>query len=64
MRLIRTLLLTLALGAPAMANAATDMWSDFGIDVNLAGLERSVCECYGVVKKELDRLLSDVKHTQ
>lgn len=29
-----------------------------------AGLERSVCECYGVVKKELDRLLSDVKHTQ
>ena len=26
-----------------------------------AGLERSVCECYGVVKKELDRLLSDVK---
>lgn len=29
-----------------------------------AGLERSVCECYGVVKKELDRLMSDVKHTQ
>jgi len=29
-----------------------------------AGLERSVCECYGVVKKELDRLLSDVKRTQ
>ncbi len=28
-----------------------------------AGLESSVCECYGVVKKELDRLLSDVKHT-
>ena len=26
-----------------------------------AGLERSVCECYGVVKKELDRLLTDVK---
>lgn len=25
-----------------MANAATDMWSDFGIDVNLVGLERSV----------------------
>ncbi len=29
-----------------------------------AGLERSVCECYGVVKKELDRLLSDVKLNQ
>ena len=27
-----------------MANAATDMWSDFGIDVNLVGLERSVWE--------------------
>ncbi len=25
-----------------MANAATDMWSDFGIEVNLLGLERSV----------------------
>ncbi len=25
-----------------------------------AGLEASACECYGVVKKELDRLLSDV----
>jgi len=25
------------------------------------GLERNVCECYGVVKKELDRLLSDVR---
>ncbi len=25
-----------------------------------AGLESGVCECYGVVKKELDRLLSDV----
>lgn len=25
-----------------MANAAADMWSDFGIDVNLQGLERSV----------------------
>lgn len=25
-----------------MANAAADMWSDFGIDVNLLGLERSV----------------------
>ncbi len=28
-----------------------------------AGLECSVCECYGVVKKELDRLMSDVKQT-
>lgn len=28
--------------------------------LNRAGLESSVCECYGVVKKELDRLLSDV----
>jgi peptide/nickel transport system substrate-binding protein len=27
-----------------MANAAADMWSDFGIDVNLVGLERSVWE--------------------
>jgi CRP-like cAMP-binding protein len=27
-----------------------------------AGLERSVCECYAVVKKELNRLLSDVKN--
>jgi peptide/nickel transport system substrate-binding protein len=27
-----------------MANAAADMWSDFGIDVNLQGLERSVWE--------------------
>ena len=26
-----------------------------------SGLESSVCECYGVVKKELDRLLSDVR---
>lgn len=26
-----------------------------------AGLESNVCECYGVVKKELDRLFSDVK---
>ena len=25
------------------------------------GLERNVCECYGVVKKELDRLFSDVR---
>ena len=28
------------------------------------GLETQVCECYGVVKKELDRLLSDVHHHQ
>lgn len=27
-----------------------------------AGLERQACECYGVVKKELTRLLSDVRH--
>jgi len=27
-----------------MANAAADMWSDFGIDVNLSGLERAVWE--------------------
>ena len=27
-----------------MANAAADMWQDFGIDVNLQGLERSVWE--------------------
>jgi peptide/nickel transport system substrate-binding protein len=30
-----------------MANAAADMWSDFGIDVNLQGLERSVWEQNG-----------------
>lgn len=29
-----------------------------------AGLERTVCECYGVVKKEFARLLSDVRHRQ
>ena len=28
------------------------------------GLERHVCECYGVVKKEFGRLLSDVRHRQ
>lgn len=27
-----------------------------------AGLEAHVCECYGVVKKEFSRLLSDVQH--
>ena len=26
-----------------------------------AGLERSTCECYGVVKQEIDRLLRDVR---
>jgi DNA-binding IscR family transcriptional regulator len=29
-----------------------------------AGLETRVCECYGVVKKEFNRLLSDVRHRQ
>jgi CRP-like cAMP-binding protein len=29
-----------------------------------AGLEQDVCECYGVVKKEFGRLLSDVRHRQ
>jgi Mn-dependent DtxR family transcriptional regulator len=29
-----------------------------------AGLERSACECYGVVKKEFARLLSDVRNRQ
>ncbi len=29
-----------------------------------AGLERDVCECYAVVKKEFARLLSDVRHRQ
>ena len=28
------------------------------------GLETRACECYGVVKKELSRLLSDVRHRQ
>jgi CRP-like cAMP-binding protein len=28
------------------------------------GLEQRSCECYGVVKKELDRLLSDVRYRQ
>ena len=28
------------------------------------GLEADVCECYGVVKKEFARLLSDVRHRQ
>ena len=29
-----------------------------------SGLERRVCECYAVVKKEIDRLLSDVQYRQ
>ena len=29
-----------------------------------AGLERLSCECYAVVKKEIGRLLSDVRHRQ
>ena len=29
-----------------------------------SGLEASACECYAVVKKELDRLLSDVQYRQ
>jgi len=29
-----------------------------------AGLESHACECYGVVKKEINRLLSDVRHRQ
>jgi CRP-like cAMP-binding protein len=29
-----------------------------------AGLESHVCECYGVVKNEYDRLLNDVRHRQ
>jgi hypothetical protein len=28
------------------------------------GLEQDVCECYGVVKKEFARLLSDVRNRQ
>jgi CRP-like cAMP-binding protein len=30
--------------------------------VDRHGLESRACECYGVVKKEIDRLLSDVRH--
>ncbi len=29
-----------------------------------AGLETSACECYAVIKKEVDRLLSDVQYRQ
>jgi len=28
------------------------------------GLEKNSCECYAVVKKEIDRLLSDVQYRQ
>jgi hypothetical protein len=28
--------------------------------VDRPGLERKVCECYSVVKKEFDRLLADI----
>ncbi|MDP3539471.1 MAG: Crp/Fnr family transcriptional regulator [Azonexus sp.] len=32
--------------------------------LNRAGLEAQACECYAVVKKELSRLLSDVRYRQ
>ena len=32
--------------------------------INRVGLEQSVCECYGVVKKEFARLLSDTRNRQ
>jgi Crp-like helix-turn-helix protein len=32
--------------------------------IDRAGLERRVCECYAVVKTELDRLLCDVRYRQ
>ena len=32
--------------------------------LNRAGLETTTCECYAVVKKEVDRLLHDVQHRQ
>ena len=32
--------------------------------VDRSGLEHHACECYGVVKKELGRLLSDVRYRQ
>jgi CRP-like cAMP-binding protein len=32
--------------------------------LNRAGLEQRACECYEVVKTELDRLLCDVRHRQ
>jgi CRP-like cAMP-binding protein len=32
--------------------------------IDRSGLEARACECYAVVKQELDRLLSDVRHRQ
>nr|MDP2191838.1 Crp/Fnr family transcriptional regulator [Rhodoferax sp.] len=32
--------------------------------IDRSGLESSACECYAVVKKELDRLLSDTRYRQ
>jgi len=32
--------------------------------LNRAGLEANACECYAVVRKELNRLLSDVRYRQ
>jgi Mn-dependent DtxR family transcriptional regulator len=32
--------------------------------LNRSGLEAHTCECYAIVKKEMDRLLSDVLHRQ
>jgi CRP-like cAMP-binding protein len=32
--------------------------------LNRAGLEKTTCECYGVVKKEFERLLCDVRLRQ
>ena len=32
--------------------------------LNRSGLEAGACECYGVVKREVDRLLSDVRYRQ
>ena len=29
-----------------------------------AGLEKEVCECYAVVKKEMDRLLDEIPHAE
>jgi hypothetical protein len=32
--------------------------------LNRSGLEEHTCECYAIVKKEMDRLLSDVQYRQ
>jgi hypothetical protein len=32
--------------------------------LNRVGLERHTCECYGVVKAEINRLLNDVRYRQ